>query len=362
MPNHTEEGLGLLRQLIEDNHVECFSTDHWMAITETLMRIFESLIPTKSLNEYVEGVPEALKLSPSTLSLDDLKISGSDLNLSAIFPQQQSNRGEATSHSQQTIVHDPHEIHLLARRCSIQLLFLNMLRAITVECEPEESIIGPNSTLGFSSLKTILLMLLRAYEFAVSFNGNIGLRATIVKHRLAESIELVVLNQQESGTLSLLTGLLFDLYRAALTFEPKVIAIMELPVVQEEVALQYLKISEVALQRYVELKLPNRLRRKAGRSWADLGHRILRHWIALNKLYCEPPSTLNHDLLIMGHKSIEMQIAIALELCTCSERTSPVAMSAKEFVSATVYRLASSQLAVLTEGRHDGHGDCDCDK
>lgn len=358
--NHTEEGLRLLKVFIEENHVACFTAEHWTAITDVLLRVFESLIPPKSLGDYVEVVPpDHLNPSPSTTSLEQQKLSGSDLNLSIIFPSQQSNSRGAAVEDKRPTANEAHEIALLTRRCAMQHLFLLFLKALTVDSEAERSILGPHSRLGFGAFKTILLILLRAYEFAVSFNGNMPLRLTMVKHRLADSAESVVLNQQENGSLFILTGMLFELYTAALTLKGQVWPMLETAEVQEEVALQYLKISEVALQRYVELKLPNRLYRKVGKSWTELGLRILRQWIAINRLASEHDvSSLNQPLLVMAHTSIETQIAIALELCTSSERTSSVTMAAKEFVSATVCRLVGCQLTLLRDSLSEG----DCDK
>ena len=236
----------------------------------------------------------------------------------------------------------------------MQLLLLRGLREILISGDQllTAGVVGPKSTISFEALKRLLHLCLQAYEFALSFNSNVPLRRTMLRHQLADSLDTVVLNQQESGSLLLLCEVLHSIYLRGIKAEgeggtellPKCLGRDRTAL--GELCRRYFEISQVAIQRYIELRQPNSLHRKIGRSWVEMAGKILRQWRHLDELYGRGED-LDVDLLRLGEGSVEVQLTIVAELVSIGDRAAPVVLAAKEYLLAGLGRLTRHRLDTL---------------
>lgn len=342
---YTEEGLDLLQTLILNNHIQHFTTHHWDLVTDLFLRIYKALIPEQNFEDFLEEGEQGSVLPPrpskSTASLDQME--KSDLSMSSVF----SNETAKASEGKRERV-GPAKVALLARQCSMQLLLLRRFREMIINGDTSTSIVGPNSTMTFSALKRFLHICLRAYEFALSFNSNVPLRKVMLKHQLADSLDTVVLNQQESGSLLLLCDILYSFYLKGLKSEKGSLlgSLQRDKTTLLELSKRYFEISQVAIQRYIELRQPNILHRKIGRSWVEMTTRILRQWNSLGDLY-GTGEDLDVDLLLLGEGHVEVQMTVVVELVSVGDRAAPVASAAKECLLASLCRLTHHRLDSL---------------
>ena len=332
----TEGGLDLLVQLIADNHQGHFADRHWSVITEALVRIFELYLPTNSLDE-AAAKASSHPASPALLPYADTNASTATISFPAELQEGVNGAVLRTA--------EPTGIHLIARQCSLQLLFLELMRALLVK-SPESSIIGPGSTLPVASLNHLMGLLLRSYEFALSFNANLLLRETMVQAGFAKTVEELVLNRQETGAVLLSIEALFLLYRQGLHTSDQLPALANDRDALLGLTARYFDVSTAALRRYVELRLPNKVRRRTGRAWSEVVSLVLSQWRMLVDIL-DDKSEKDKDLSLAAEKNVERQMAVALEVFAAVDRASPIVASAREFILASTGRLCSRWLEAL---------------
>lgn len=359
--NLCEDALLLLQRFITENHGRRFTSRHWIMALESLNRIYDYFVPLQELDDFVDATekekyaskphqgsksssPKSNKDSPPLEEVNHPYEGKAELSMSSVFPQRESEYGKANLEVE---LQSERGIHLnqLAKQCTLQLRLLVCLRELTTKsASPEQSILAQTSTIPLPALKSLLHLILRLYEFAEKFNGNLALRSTMVKHKLAENIELLVLNHQEYGSLSLLIDILHSIHLQSIK---GIVPLSCLAEVSVEMSQTYYDVSKVALQRFLLLRQPNQLCRRIGRSWVEMASRILRQWRLINDIFANYPTMNQEDprrqLILGGEKMSEMQISIALELCLL-DHSSSVSSAAKEFILAVTSRLTSHRI------------------
>jgi hypothetical protein len=331
----TDGGLNLMEKLILNNHQKHFGARHWTAVTDAAVHIFEVYLPG-NLDELVAKITSH-PASP------------------ALLPHAETNASTATI-SFPANLHDgvngailraaePIGIHLVARQCSLQLLFLDLMRSLLIKT-PGQSIMGPDSTIPVASLNYLLGLLLRSYEFAISFNANMPLREVMVHTGFAKTVEELVLNRQETGAILLLVESLFSLYRRGLLNGDLFSTLREDHSALTDMATRLFEVSITALRRFVELRLPNETRRRTGKAWTEVVSTVLSQWRTLVDIL-DDKSKKDQALAIVAERSFETQIVIALEVFAVADKASTVVLMAREFVLAATGRLARLRLATL---------------
>lgn len=403
--NLFEQALECLGQLVRRNHRGHFIEGNcWDLIMESLGRIYRGILPedTEPVNGGAKG--GAIELHPSQREDDDSSTS-MEPNLAIANVQLTSEEG---SKSTLGIASTPIELPVseasrVARKCALQILFLGLLQSLTQdeqaigggndgegEDEERESLPPPVlsqtsifSTMSFGHLLTILDMLDSSYNFALRFNGDLVRRQTMVKAGIASSLEMAVLNKQETSSLNILLSILHRLYQASLLLMG---ASRTLPACLKAdgqgvehaiaVASRYHATSLAACKHYLSMRQQPGIVRRPSKSWAELMQTIFQQWQMLLELQDRskskvlahspsrqllslpskqtPPSPSSSPtasaqgraLWTIGERVVEEHYEVALEVMLAADRPA-VQAAAQSYITYSHTRLARLHLARL---------------
>ncbi|PJF19480.1 Sec7p [Paramicrosporidium saccamoebae] len=314
----TDLGLQLIKELIIPNHEKCFTARHWSLMIETLQRVYESYSP----GDLFEITALAEEENPTDNAEQAIQFDVSMSATSVTFPERyRPVRRELTN------------LQILAKQCTAQLMLLDLFKEITTKAE--DSILSPASSISFDSVNSFLGLILRLYEFALAFNGNLPLRQMMVNAGIGANLEELVLTRQETGSLSLLVGILFEFYDRGLKKGEQLTCLYESSDALRELAQRYFKISTVALQRCVEMRLPNAARKRISKSWNEVASTVLRQWSSISQSLDLRNKGSNTELYNIGERMVETQLSVALEFCLLMDRNHHAFEEAKEFVMTT---------------------------
>jgi hypothetical protein len=311
----TDLGLRLIKELISPNHEKCFTARHWSLIMETLQRVYESYSPS----DLFEITALAEEENPADNAEKAIQFDVSMSATSITFPERyRPQRRESTS------------LQILAKQCTAQLMLLDLFKEITIKAE--ESILSPASSISFDSANSLLGLILRLYEFATSFNGNLPLRQVMINAGIGANLEELILTRQETGSLSLLLDILFEFYDRGLKKGEQLTCLYESSDALCGLAQRYFEVSTVALRRCIEMRIPNATRKRISKSWNELASAVLRQWSSISQSLELRNKGSNVELCNIGEKMMDTQLSVALEFCLLMDRNHHAFEEAKEFV------------------------------
>lgn len=332
-----EYGIKLTTHLILNNHEKIFRLKEWKLVTDAVVKTFEYYTPEDltAVAQVNEEEDESYQSSVSSIptSLESIARADTNNSMASINFPANSKLGYKRS------VDNIDALSKIARKCSMQLLFLDMINDLAIRCGDEKCMFGANSFLDITNAKRWLEILLRSYEVAFSFNANIQLRETMVKAGFAENLELLVLIKQETLALIFAIEIYHKIFMASLKGIALLPALVEDEGGKKELAQRYLELSTLALQRYVEMKQPNSIFPRPGKSWKSLTANVLVQWrqtvdVLFNTSICQ-----NFTLQRLAFDQLKTKVALGLEIYRVADANSSVLEAARELISVTTSKL-----------------------
>ncbi len=379
-----EYGLKLMTSFILDNHCEHFGARQWALISAMVGRIFAAYMPSPRILSLVNfddilasdrgggrpiGRARDHRLPPLRLGDGAAKMEVGDESAAATeedgdgtvaavvsepsSPTGPPSSGEMAGESKsEAAMLTFEEMDLLARQCTMQLLFLDFIASVSVEARlcgssPEDqhkgaeeesskacmarstessmrtSIFAEGSRIGPAEVSLWLSLVEDSFRFANAFNKSVTLRQQMVGAGYAESVELLLLNRQETGALSLLVELLAALLQRPPAASPA--GGWERKAIEQ----RYSLVTLMVLRRYIAIKRPNAERRRPSHQiWDGLVVKVLTLW-------CRGRLAQEEMAVASTGSSAKDRIALAIDLCLAcgdGEAAHPIAGLAKEYI------------------------------